>query len=414
MGVAAFADSPRHRFMVLAPSAGKGGLMADVETPVKPIRVLHVTFNMSFGGTEAVIRELTARNEKGRVEHQVVCIDGNVGAIGEQLRERGVPVLVLKRRPGFDTGLIAALRDTIRGRQIDVVHCHQYTPWVYGCLGSVGTPARVIFTEHGRFHPDRYRYKAVLVNRVLAILTRQMVAISAATRDALARYEFLPRRRIKVIYNGIQPLEVDSGLVDRLRAELNLDSDVFVMGTVARLDPVKNQAMMLEAFARVHGQHPKTRLVIVGDGPERQKLEDKAATLGVAESVIFTGFSETPALYLALMDLFLLSSDSEGTSMTLLEAMSLGLPVVATSAGGTPEIVDHGVTGMLAPVGDCHAFASGIEALLSNPEQLEAQGAAGRVKFEKHYSVGSMARQYLECYARLLGRPASFTGEPHV
>lgn len=388
--------------------------MLEVETSMKPIRVLHVTFNMSFGGTEAVIRELTAQDDKGRTEHQVICIDGNVGAIGEQLRERGTPVLALKRRPGFDTELIAALRDTIRSRQIDVVHCHQYTPWVYGCLASVATPAKVIFTEHGRFYPDRYRYKAVLVNQVLAILTRQMVAISAATRGALARYEFLPRRRIKLIYNGIQALEVDSGLVEKLRTELSLESDVFVMGTVARLDPVKNQIMMLEAFARVHRVHPKTRLIIVGDGPERQKLEARAAKLGVKQAVIFTGFSAKPGLYLALMDLFLLSSDSEGTSMTLLEAMSLGLPVVATEAGGTPEIVDHDVTGMLTPVGDCEAFASAIEAFLRDPEKLKVQGAAGRVKFEKHYSVGSMARQYLECYARVLGRSASFNGEPDV
>lgn len=375
------------------------------ETPLPAIRVLHVTFNMAFGGTEAVIRELTAWDDNGRIQHQVVCIDGTVGAIGEQLRERGTQVETVTRRPGFDTRLIGSLRRMIRSGEIDIVHCHQYTPWVYGCLASIGTSARVVFTEHGRFHPDRYRYKAIIINRILAAMTRQMVAISAATREALVRYEFLPRRRIDVIYNGIKALEVDEQAVRQLRDELGLSPDLFVMGTVARLDPVKNQSMMLEAFARVHQRHPDTRLVMVGDGPEREALEQKALALGIKNVVIFTGFSTTPGLYLALMDLFLLSSDTEGTSMTLLEAMSLGLPVVATGAGGTPEIVEHDVTGLLTPVGDCDAFAGSIENLLANPDQIEEKGQAGRAKFVQQYSVESMAVEYMDRYLRTLARP---------
>ncbi|MFC4258506.1 glycosyltransferase family 4 protein [Marinobacter lacisalsi] len=375
------------------------------ETPLPAIRVLHVTFNMAFGGTEAVIRELTAWDDGGRIHHQVVCIDGIVGAIGEQLRERGTKVDSVLRRPGFDTRLIGSLRAMIRAEHIDIVHCHQYTPWVYGCLASIGTSARVVFTEHGRFHPDRYRYKAIIINRILAAMTRQIVAISAATREALVRYEFLPRRRIDVIYNGINALEVDEQEVWQLRDELDLSPDLFVLGTVARLDPVKNQAMMLEAFAKVNRRHPDTRLVIVGDGPERESLEQKASALGIKDVVIFTGFSTTPGLYLALMDLFLLSSDTEGTSMTLLEAMSLGLPVVATGAGGTPEIVEHGVTGLLTPVGDRDAFAGSIEILLANPDQIEEKGQAGRAKFVQQYSVESMAVEYMDRYLRTLARP---------
>jgi len=372
-----------------------------------PLRILHVTFNMAFGGTEAVIRELTAWNDGGRIHHQVVCIDGTVGAIGEQLRKRGTNVQIIARRPGFDTRLIGSLRRIIRAEQIDIVHCHQYTPWVYGCLASMGTSARVVFTEHGRFHPDRYRYKAIVINQIMAAMTRKMVAISAATREALIRYEFLPRRRIDVIYNGIKPMEADPESVERLRYELGLSPELFVMGTVARLDPVKNQAMMLEAFAKVNRQRPETRLIIVGDGPERAALEQKTSVLGIKNVVIFTGFSPEPARYLALMDLFLLSSDTEGTSMTLLEAMSLGLPVVATQAGGTPEIVDHDVTGLLSPVGNGGAFADSINALLADSDQLKQKGLAGRHKFVQNYSVESMAARYIECYDSALGTSPS-------
>lgn len=366
------------------------------------IRVLHVTLNMGFGGTEAVIRELVAWDDAGRVQHEVICIDGSIGAIGQQLLSRGVIVQALKRRSGFDRVLIGDLKKLIVSQRFDIVHCHQYTPWVYGCLASIGTPAKVMFTEHGRFHPDRYRYKAMVVNRILALFTHKIVAISSATRDALARYEFLPKKRIEVIYNGIKPLSAEQSAAKAVRAELGINMDEVVLGTVARLDPVKNQAMMLDAFAQARGRHPGIKLIIVGDGTEREALEARAAALKITGSVIFTGFSDEPVRYLALMDLFLLSSDTEGTSITLLEAMSLGVPVVATATGGTPEIVDHNVTGSLTPIGDADAFATAIETLLQNPDQLKVKGEAGSAKFQKNYSIESMAGQYLASYDQLV------------
>src|SRR5690554_7746601 len=197
----------------------------------------------------------------------------------------------------------------------------------------MGTGAKVVFTEHGRFYPDRYRYKGALINPLLAILTPAVVAISSATRDALAKYEFMPKSKIQVIYNGIQPLKADPARINELRSELGIPTHSFVYGTVSRLDPVKNQIMMLESFAHCLKDYPESYLLMVGDGPERQRLEDQAESLGVSEKVIFTGFITEPARHLALMDVFLLSSYMEGTSMRFLEAMSFGIPVVVIDVG---------------------------------------------------------------------------------
>lgn len=362
------------------------------------LNVLHITFNMSIGGTEQVIRQLITWLPKRSYVNTIVCIDGNVGEIGEQVRKQGVEVFSLTRCPGFDLGLVKKLRKQIRERRIDIVHCHQYTPWVYGLLAAKGLKARVIFTEHGRFHPDRYRYKAMLLNPLMSLMTHRIVAISEATKSALARYEFIPKSRIRVVYNGIRALEVAPGDSASLRQELGVPESELIFGTVARLDPVKNQALMLDAFAELLTQVPDSRLLIVGDGPERSYLEQKAKNLGIDSKVIFTGFKTEPARYLAAMDLFLLSSHTEGTSMTLLEAMSLGIPAIGTRVGGNPEIIIDGETGLLTEPGSVNSFERAMK-LLATDSKLRRKLSTESIKtFSRAFSQERMVGSYASIY----------------
>lgn len=362
------------------------------------VRVLHVTFNMGIGGTEQVIRQLITGLDSEKVTSEILCIDGQVGAIGEQLRESGIPIVAVQRRAGFDRSLIRIIRTRLRKGNFDVVHCHQYTPWVYGWFAALGLPVSVVFTEHGRFYPDRYRYKAALVNQAMARTTRAMVAISEATRQALARYEFLPRSRIRVVYNGIAALQPDRDRVAALREDLGIPEQAFVMGTVSRMDPVKNQSMMLRAFHRFLQQCPEGWLLVVGDGAERESLQSLAGELGISERVTFTGSVSQPANHMALMEVFLLSSFTEGTSMTLLEAMSLGIPTVATDVGGNPEIVREGLNGMLVPVDDEQAFAEAMIGLWQEPETRSQLGQGARTRFDERFSREVMVNAYQEIY----------------
>ncbi|NWO05214.1 MAG: glycosyltransferase [Alteromonadaceae bacterium] len=372
----------------------------------RPIRVLHVTFNMGIGGTEQVIRQLVMGLDPAEVQQAIACIDGEIGALGEQLRALGVRVIPLPRQPGFDRALIRRLRETLKTGDFDVVHCHQYTPWAYGWFAALGTGVRVVFTEHGRFYPDRYRYKALLVNQLMARSTKAMVAISEATRQALARYEFLPARHIKVIYNGIVPLKPDPDALNEVRRSLAISHDDFVVGTVSRLDPVKNQRMMLRAFASFAKACPRALLLMVGDGPERQALETQAGELGIAGRVRFTGFIETPVNHLALMDVFLLSSHTEGTSMTLLEAMCLGIPPVVTRVGGNPEIVEEQKTGLVVAPDDEQGFANALNALWQSPALRTQLGEAAKARFKARFSRQHMLAGYLGIYQRCQARRA--------
>jgi len=364
----------------------------------KPLRVLHVTFNMGIGGTEQVIRQLVMGMKSEGVESEILCIDGQIGPIGEALQQTGVPVHKLVRKQGFDWSLIAGIRKRLREGRFDVVHCHQYTPWVYGWLGAMGTQARVVFTEHGRFYPDRYRYKAALINPMVALLTPVVIAISEATKGALIKYEFIPERKIRVIYNGIAPLSRNDSEAQRVREQLGIPPEAFVVGTVSRLDPVKNQQMMLRAFQAFSEKHPDSYLLMVGDGPDKAMLMALADQLGINDRTIFTGFINRPEHHLLAIDVFLLSSHTEGTSMTLLEAMSLGIPAIATRVGGNPEIVVDGKTGVLTDPGCADSFARAMIQLAGDRKLRGDLSEESSKTFTRKFTQKRMIQSYMKVY----------------
>jgi glycosyltransferase involved in cell wall biosynthesis len=365
-----------------------------------PTRVLHVTFNMGFGGTEQVIRQLVTNLDRQRFQCEIACIDGEVGAIGKAMEsDNGITIHSRKRGPGLDWKTILWLRRLIKSGRFDFVHCHQYSPYTYGWFAHWGTGAKVVFTEHGRFHPDQHRKKARLINPVIALTSHRLVAISAATREALIEYEYMPASKIKVIYNGITPLTVEEYRKQELLTELGIKPGEVVIGTVARLDSVKNQPMMLQTTRALIDQGYKVRLLLVGDGPKRKNLEAITQQLNLNNAVIFTGFQSKPADYLSLMDIFLLPSFTEGTSMTLLEAMSLGIPTVATRVGGTPEIVEDKETGFLIESDNQEAFTRAIKNLLDQPAERIKMGNAAKVRFGQKFSVEQMVDQYQRYYS---------------
>ncbi|WP_020408728.1 glycosyltransferase [Hahella ganghwensis] len=370
---------------------------------MRPIKVLHVTYDMRIGGTEQVIKSLIENTDATKVDMSIFCIESPLGPFADDLLKEGVQITALSRQPGFDVNLIKGIRQHIQDHDIDIVHCHQYTPYVYGVIAALFSRARVIFTEHGRFYPDRSSWKRKLVNPWLHRITAATTAISAATRTALAVYENIPESDIQVIYNGIKALQADETQVKALREELAIPKDALCLGTVARLDPIKNHPMMLKAFKRVLGAGISARLIIVGDGDERKTITDLIKELQLESHVILTGYDPKPQRYLALMDVYLLSSLSEGTSMTLLETMSLGKACVVTDAGGNPEIVEHGVTGLVTPNDDAEAFANGIIEICCAEETRLEMGVKARKRFDQLFSVESMVSAFQQLYSKALG-----------
>jgi glycosyltransferase involved in cell wall biosynthesis len=364
-----------------------------------PLHVLHVTYDMRIGGTEQVIRNLVEASDPHSTRMSIFCVEEPLGPWGEELRAKGTDIYSCARQPGFDLRVLGALRECLRKNQVDVVHCHQYTPWVYGALASLGLGQKVIFTEHGRFYPDSASPKRRFINPLLAHITDHVTAISQATKQALVDYEYLPANRIRVVYNGIRGLKPQTAASSRLRKGLKIPDGAPVLGSIARFDPIKNHSMMLKAFRIVLDRHPEVRLLLVGDGEERSTIYRIVEELGLTERVVLPGYIPEPALWLEAMDVFLLSSFSEGTSMTLLEAMSLGKPCVVTDVGGNPEIVIAEETGKVTPSDDADAFALAIEDMLgqlSSGSQNLHQRATER--FQAEFTSHAMVDKYMALY----------------
>jgi glycosyltransferase involved in cell wall biosynthesis len=361
-------------------------------------RILHVVLGLDPGGTERLVVELV-RRLGGDLPAAVCCLD-DAGRWGAALVADGVPVTALRRRPGFRPALGRAVARAARRHGATIIHCHQYSPFVYGCLARMWRPGlRLVFTEHGRLSDGPPSAKRRCANRLLARLPHEVYAVSDDLRRHMIREGF-DGSAVGVIYNGIDAgPPPDPALRACQRQRLQVSDATIVVGTIARLDPVKDLGTVLVAMSALARERPVV-LLVVGDGPERARLEHQAAEAGLSDGVRFLGHRDDARQWLAACDVYVNSSVSEGVSLTILEAMAAGLPVVATRVGGTPEIVDD-ACGRLVPPRDPAALAAAVRALSLDCAARRALGLAARRRVAERFTVDRMVQAYREVYRRV-------------
>jgi glycosyltransferase involved in cell wall biosynthesis len=356
---------------------------------------MQLVLSLSPGGTERLVIEI-CRQLANRVQSMVVCLD-DAGAWAAELEGLHVPVVALGRQPGFQPALAVQIARLIRANHIDVVHCHHYSPYVYGLLASRLAGVPLVFTEHGRLSDGAPSVKRRLVNPFLSMLGGRVCSVSGDLKQHMVTEGF-PARRVQVVYNGIDPGHRPTA-IERAAARdaLGVPRDAFVIGTAGRLVPVKNLPVMLQAHALLLEKHPHAHAVIVGDGPQRGALEARAQQLGIAGSVTFTGYRSDVRALMAAFDVYVNSSTYEGVSLTILEAMASSLPVVATTVGGNPEVVIDHETGLLVP-GRARALAEAISLLALDARRRRQMGDAGRWRVIRHFSIARMVGDYVAAY----------------
>jgi glycosyltransferase involved in cell wall biosynthesis len=367
--------------------------------------VCQVLHSLNVGGAEMLAARL-ARHLRDEFRFVFACLD-ELGPLGEQLRGEGFLVEVLGRKSGIDFSCVRRLAAFARREGTGIIHAHQYTPFFY-CRAPGPLIARppVLFNEHGRFFPDLPNRKRMLFNRMFLRGKDRVVAVGESVKQALIDNEGIPARRIDVIYNGVRLDDFAAGteLRGEVRRELGIDPAAPLAIQVARLDYLKDHCTAIRAAARVRKQLPGFRLLLVGEGPERPKIEAEIQALGLAEAVLMVGLRTDVRRLLAAADLFLLTSISEGIPVTLIEAMGARLPVVSTAVGGIKEVVIAEETGLLTKVGDDGALAAAMIRLITDPSLASKLGATGRSRAEQLFSEDEMHSKYVQLYEEMLPR----------
>jgi sugar transferase (PEP-CTERM/EpsH1 system associated) len=374
------------------------------------MHILQVVHSLQIGGTERVVCDLVRNFNDGEFRTSVCCLDG-LGQFGDELVKDGVRVHVFDRRPGLDVSLALRVRNLYRREKIDLIHAHQYTPYFYAATAALRAGLiPVIFTEHGRHWPDYLRIKRAVINQILRLTTGAYTAVSEFSRQSLIDYEKIPSKSIQVIYNGIGPDGSHEGVNDRqIRNEAGLDEQDRLILSIGRMDPIKDFATLIRAFAHAGQQLSRIHLWIAGGGDQayRRQLSQLVEELGLNGKVKLLGPRRDVKDLLHACDLFALPSITEAASMTILEAMAAGRPVVATHTGGNPELVIHESTGLLVPVADARAMGEAVALLLKDSENRNRMGLAGQARVREKFSRQMAVAQYRNLY-RSLGTENNF------
>jgi glycosyltransferase involved in cell wall biosynthesis len=323
------------------------------------------------------------------------------------LRAEGFAVHVLDRKPGIDLGCVRRLARIASESRADLILAHQYTPFFYSrAPGWLGHRPPVVFVEHGRMYPDLPNRKRMMFNRLCLRSTDRVVAVGEAVKRALIANEGIQGDRIEVIYNGtrLEEFSIDGGVRVAMRRELGIEENQPVAIQVARLDYLKDHCTAVRTAEHVRKAMPNFKLLLVGDGPERGKIEREIQTRDLAGTVQLLGQRSDIRRLLAAADAFLLTSISEGIPVTFIEAMGAGLPIVSTAVGGVEEVVVQGETGFVAPAGDDLQLANSLLRLMGNKEVAREIGARGRERATAMFSERAMHARYAALFDQLAGR----------
>ena len=393
--------------------------------------------SLDVGGAEVLAARTAAAlapaGGDGRFRFAFACLD-RAGTMAEELAAAGHAVDTLGRGDGLDLRCAGRVREWAADRRVGLIHAHQYTPFVYAALsrlpptrwpvpwGDRGGPP-VLFTEHGRFHPDRPSRKRALFNRLALRTSDRVVAVGEGVKRALIDNEGLPAGRIAVIYNGVDlapyaadPADAAAEHRAAARGEFGVPADAFLAVQVARLDPIKDHATAVRAVREANraGGRP-VRLLVVGDGPERGRIEKAVAEGNAGAFVTFAGLRRDVPRLLAAADCGLLTSVSEGIPLSVIEAMAAGRPVVATDVGGLREVLGGAgddPCGRLAPAGDAAALGAALRELADDPVAAAALGAVGRRRAFGRFDEPRMTEAYADLYRDMAGRPAAWAAAP--
>lgn len=369
------------------------------------IRVLHLVHNIDHGGMERMIAEMARRTDRAVFDVHILAL-GYLGHFGPEAAAVAT-VGVARPMPAWSMLYPGTLAAEIREIAPDVVHAHSGV-W-YKAIRAAAmarVPAR-IYTDHGRQHPDPLLYR--MIDRRASARTHRVVAVSEALATHMAGF-VTDATRIRVIANGVdtERFAPDVAARDAVRNELGIAPEAPLIGSTGRFDPVKGYDVMIRAFARLledwrDGEAPT--LLLVGDGPDGEMLRALARDCGVADRVRFLGWRADVERLVASLDLFTLASHSEGTSVSLLEAMSTGVCPAVTDVGGNATVLGPELRHRLVPAASPDALAAAYHTGLTDADSRRNDARVSRRRVVDSFSLDGAVRDYETLYREVLAAP---------
>ena len=370
----------------------------------KKINILHIIESGGPGGAETVLLNMVNNLDRERYHSTVVLL--RTGWLHQKLRENGVSTVLLNSARSYDLGLLFKLWRKIKERRIDLIHSHLPDVNLYSCLAGFAAGVPIVTTYHGRA-PNLQRSISI-VNLKYSLIRRfstKIVAVSDWLKNDLAQRARFPLPRLKTIYNGVDWKRFGHPFDPKAkRKELKINSDEKVVGMVANLRPAKGYEYFIRAAAIIAESIPGVRFLIIGEEENRLKkrIIKEVDALGLRDKVILLGFREDVPELLRILDVFALSSVSEGLSIATIEAMAAGVPVVVTKSGGPQEVVMHGRTGFLVPPRDEKRLAEKLLLLLRNKKLAASLGRKAQVQVRTKFGIDRMIRDYQALYQECL------------
>lgn len=369
--------------------------------------ILHTIDTTGPGGAETVFIDLATRLPKDKYR-SVVVIRGK-GWVYDELCSRGISPILLDAKGSFNWRYLLALRKIIKSEKVDLIQSHLLGSNVYCSLAGLLTGKPVITIFHGMVDVSEKEsflgLKFGLINRGAS----RIVAVSESLGQEIAGRTPLNSNKMEVIYNGIDTAIFERKKSDDFRQQFAWEEDDLIIGSLGNIRPAKAYDVLLQAVAMLDNQRHTCRFVIAGQGeskgkPSRlyQHLLDLRESLGLQEQVKFIGFVDDPADFLSKVNLFLLSSSSEGFSISTIQAMASSLPVIATRSGGPEEIVRHQQDGWLVEKNDPAAIAEAINMLSENPERRDMLSNNAKLKVDNTFGLEAMLGAYQALYSKLL------------
>lgn len=369
---------------------------------MKKITVVQAVENLRIGGIEKIVSTFAQGLNKDKYDVKVYCL-AEGGAIADELIGNGHDVRILNLKTYHNPLNILKLASLMRKDKVDILHTHGYFASTFARLAAIIARVPIIFTNiTSTYYDIRFRHR--LIEEALSLFSDRIICVSNAVREFVIQSERINPGKIIVIHNGAR-IKPPSYPKIALRSGWGIKEGDKIIGTVARLEPVKGVEYFIRAAAEAAKAIDCVKFLIVGDGGHRRELENLADTLRIKDKMIFTGFLMNPQDALSVMDIFVLpSAEREGFSCALSEAMGFGLPVVVSKIGGNVEAVSDGVNGILVPPKDSDAMAEAIIALLKDPLKAKKMGQESRKLYHEKLSAEIMIKKTEELYNFYIAR----------